>query len=286
MNGQARRLAELIRGRTPVIDPGSLVVFASGKGGVGKSQIVANLGIALAQQGLRVGLVDLDLSLANLDLVLGVRSERTLDQVVASRSGWRECLVPGPAGICLLPAGSGLARLAALPTAVRERLLEALLAFGREQDIVLGDASAGLSANVLGFLAASRPPVLVTQPDPTAQADAYGVMKALRALGARAKPYLIVNRARTSAEGSRAHQKLAGMAQRFLSLELGYLGSIPEDQAVSQGSRRGEPFLLRHPSCAAARALGPIAQALIESRRDGAAPPAADRRPVSRVGEP
>ncbi len=271
MNDQAKRLIELIRERTPVVEAGSLVVFASGKGGVGKSQIVANLGVALAQRGLRVGLVDLDLSLANLDLVLGLRSQRTLDQVVAARSGWRECLVPGPAGVTLLPAGSGLARLAALPTSARERLLEALRAFGREQDIVLGDASAGLSANVLGFLGASRPPILVTQPDPTAQADAYGVMKALRAVGTRTKPYLIVNRIRTASEGVRTYQKLAGMARRFLDLELGYLGSIPEDRFVLQSSRHRTPFVLRHPSCSAARAISPIADALIQLREIGEA---------------
>ncbi|MEQ8765116.1 MAG: P-loop NTPase [Planctomycetota bacterium] len=266
MNGQARKLAELIRDRAPLVQDGQLVVFASGKGGVGKSQLAANLGIELAQRGLRVGLVDLDLSLANLDLVLGVRPELTLDQVVTEETGWRECLVPGPGGVDLLPAGSGLARLASLPPDIRKRLLAALQAYGQERDIVLGDAPSGLSSNVLGFLAASRPPVLVTLPDPTAQADAYGVMKALRGLGSTSPISLIVNRVRTATEGVRVYEKLASMAERFLDAKIRYLGAVPEDRFVAEAGRAREPFRIKRPSSAAARALSYVADQLLVAR--------------------
>ncbi|WP_258359707.1 MinD/ParA family protein [Moorella sulfitireducens (nom. illeg.)] len=230
-----------------------VVAIASGKGGVGKTNIAVNLGLILARQGRRTLLFDADLGLANVDILMGLVPRYSLKEVAGGQCTIEEVVVHGPHDLLLVPGASGFQELAELAPGDRERLLQGLATLAGQVDIILVDSGAGISRAVFTFAAAAGEALVVATPEPTSITDAYGLIKGLQRLGV--KMHLLINRAASNLEGQEAAGRLQGACRRFLHLELPLLGIIPEDPRVGQAVRRQQPFSELYPRCPATLAL-------------------------------
>jgi len=229
--------------------PVPFVLVTGGKGGVGKTTVCANLGVQLATSGLRVLMVDLDLGLANLDLALGLETGATLEDALEQGIDLTDCVREGPAGVHVLPAGSGNERMGRLDAGRRAKLVEALAGLSLEYDLVVGDSAAGIGPDVLAFAAIADRVLLVTTPDLAALTDAYGVIKAMDQLGVRTgadipTPEVIVNQSRDIEEGQAIARKLRSISERFLCRSPRQAGWIPRSKVVAESLTRRAPFAL------------------------------------------
>lgn len=240
-----------------------VIAVTSGKGGVGKTNLAVNLGVALVQQGKRVALLDADLGLANVDLVLGIDPQYTLSDVVYGERALAEVIVQGPAGLQVVAGGSGVYELANLSQWRLERFLRALETLDASLDVLLLDTGAGIGRQVLSFALASRELVVVTTPEPPAMADAYSIIKLVAVRCPEARLWVVVNMVPSHREGEAVFQRLATVAQRFLGVRPEYLGSLPRDEAVVRAVQRQEPFVLAFPHAPASRAVAAIASRLL-----------------------
>lgn len=231
------------RTRAPV------VLVTGGKGGVGKSTLVANLGVTLARHGLRVLLADLDLSLANLHVLLGVAPRHSLVDFFAGRP-LAGCVAEGPAGVGLLPAGNGASELSRADGTRVDRLAEALAGLPG-YDLVLADSAAGIGPDVLGFAARADHVLLVTTPDPAALTDAFGLVKALDGEGSAARelatPELFLNEVGGADQADRLAARMRGVCERFLARSPRLAGWLPRSSAVRRAARDQRPFVLTAP---------------------------------------
>jgi flagellar biosynthesis protein FlhG len=238
------------------------VAVASGKGGVGKTNLAANLAVALARQGRRVCVLDADLGLANLDVLLGLAPTRSLLHVLRGECRLSEVVVDGPAGVRIVPAASGVEELTALGSTERLRLLEEIDTLGDSLDDLLIDTAAGISSNVLYFTAAAADVLVVITPEPTALTDAYALVKVLAARYGRQEFLVAVNMATGAADARAAFERLARVTERFLRVRLEYQGYVPHDDAVVRAVRRQLPVVLAAPQTPAALAITALAQQL------------------------
>jgi flagellar biosynthesis protein FlhG len=234
------------------------IAFTSGKGGVGKSNIAAAMAVLLSQCGKRVLLVDGDLGLANIDVLFGIKPRLTLQHVIRGGRGVEEALVEGPAGITLLPAGSGLQELAGLAQGQLDELLAAFRVLDERMDYILFDTPAGISLTVTAFLEPSDRVVLVTMPEPTALTDAYALIKVLARRGRRDRIGLLVNQA-DKAQARSIFRGLALVTEQFLDMSLEFLGHVPHDPQVGEAVRRQRPVALAYPDSPLVTALRAIA---------------------------
>jgi flagellar biosynthesis protein FlhG len=236
-----------------------VVAVASGKGGVGKTNVTANLAVALAQRGSRVWVLDADLGLANLDMIYGMRPARTLEEVLRGERRLADVVAEGPAGVRLVPAASGVAELTALTAGQQLRVLEEVDALEGELDVLLIDVAAGISSNVLYFAAAATETLIVTTPEPTAIADAYALVKVLATRWGRRTFPVLVNMASSAADAAAAFERLASVASQFLAVRLESLGWVPTDDAVPRAVRARTPVVLASPDAPASRAIAGVA---------------------------
>lgn len=299
---QAARLRQLIDRSTPspapVVDRSAatrpralrtvpVVAVASGKGGVGKSNLCVNLAIALARRNLRVTVLDADIGMANADVLCGLRPNARLDAVLDHRSRADSIAVQAPGGFRLVPGAVGVPRLMDLSPEQRSRLLRALADLESSSDLILVDTAAGASPDVTGFLRAADRAIVVTTPEPTAITDAYSLVKCTAYDGApgsvvrsrRARWFtLLVNQASNAAEGENVHARIAGVARRFLDLDVDSLGYLPLDPAVPAAVRAQTPFALHAPRSPAAMRLPGLADALLRDLGLGGVPQDCPRR--------
>ena len=248
------------------IDTCRSIAVTSGKGGVGKTQLSANMALLLARHGQRVLLVDADLGLASLDLALGVHPQADLLSVVRGQCEIGEILVEAAQGVQLLPACPGRYEMANLQSAERERLHAALRELATRFDTLIIDTGAGIGANSVGFAALANEILLVTTPDPTSLRDAYAMAKVLHRRAGVDAMQVVANQVASEAGGLEVYERLQSIARRFLSLELDYLGCVPRDESVSRAVANGEPYVVGAPRCKAARALESLVNKLIHRR--------------------
>ncbi|MCA9729823.1 MAG: MinD/ParA family protein [Candidatus Eisenbacteria bacterium] len=239
------------------------IAVTGGKGGVGKSVLVTNLAIACARRGLRVLLVDGDLSLANLDLLMGLIPKKNLADVVLGQASIEETVLSTPSGVRFLPAASGMEEMADLDDFRRERLLRELSRLESSCDLILVDTAPGIGAQTTHLAAAAETALIVTTPEPTAFSDAYATLKVLRRKGCRDLA-LVVNRAGSNGEGTRTARRIQAVARRFLEYLPDYLGTVPEDPTVPASAMRQEPLLSIFPHSPAAQAIESLAEILLE----------------------
>jgi len=244
-----------MRKRKPV----RTITIASGKGGVGKTNVVANLAIALRRMGKEVLILDADLGLSNVDILLHLAPRYNIQHVLRGERRLREVIVEGPCGIKVLPASSGVQELTHLDAFQRMRLLEEFEGYEDDVDVLLIDTSAGISENVAFFCIASQEIVVVTSPEPTALTDAYALIKVLFTRYQEKEFRVLVNSARSAADAMEVYRKLSVAADRFLNVSLDYLGYLPFDETVHDAVRAQKPFLEMHPGGAASRALNELA---------------------------
>lgn len=273
-----------------------VIAIASGKGGVGKTNISVNLAIALAQRGLRVTLLDADLGTANADLLCGVVPHARLDHVLApaglgiqdgARRSIRDIAMKCPGGFDLIPGSAGVARMADLSPGERRWLLSALVELAAHTDVLLIDAAAGIGPDVTSVLTAADLSLIVTTPEPTALADAYALIKCLASTdhcagGERSSLALVVNQARSPVEAFATHARLAQVCDRFLATAVPMLGFVAHDLRVGEAVRAQLPLLVRTPDATASHNVRELAGAAINMLGLGApcAPNAAASSPT------
>lgn len=261
MNAQAEGLyAEPLKQRLSA----PFVLITGGKGGVGKTTVAANLALALARGGRRVLLCDLDFGLANLHVAFGLDPQRTLEDFLAGRAALGDCLLETE-GIWLLPAGSGSADMARPDSARRSTLWRGLRELAGRFDVILADSAAGIGPDVLAFAAAADYTLLVTQPDPAAMADAYGLLKGLSQFAAERRlavptPELLINAAASPQAADAVARRLAQVSQRFLSRQPRLAGWLPRSQELVASGLQQRPLLALDTQSLAAQALLRLAE--------------------------
>lgn len=263
-----RALSEqLSDGAKGVIGAGSTArVFSvtSGKGGVGKTAVTTNVAVTLASQGKRVLIVDADLGLANVDVMLGLAPEYNLNHFFTGERSLEEVMVDGPAGIKVLPAGSGTQNLTRLDSTQKRLFLDAMDAMHDRFDVVIIDTEAGISENVTYFNAAAQDIIVVTAPEPTAITDAYALMKLLSTRYDEKQFKLVVNSVRDDNEGLEVYRKLTMVSSRYLDISLDYLGSIPYDKKMHEAISRQKVIVDLYPNSRSSLAFKKLTQNLLD----------------------
>ena len=237
----------------------SVIAITSGKGGVGKTNIAVNLAIKLASAGKNVVLLDADLGLANADVLCNIDLPANLSHVIARRKDLGEVMVKAPGGFSLIGGASGLARMADLTDADRQRLVTAMGELEERADVILIDTGAGISPNVLAFTRAADHVLVVTTPEPTAITDAYAVIKVVSRDNAERRVSLLVNQVRNPNEARIVHERISKVARQFLNISVFDAGFIPDDEQVSSAVRKRSPFVLSAPKCSASNAVAQLA---------------------------
>jgi len=215
-----------------------IIAITSGKGGVGKTNIVANLGFTLSRFGKRVLIFDADLGLGNLDVLLGLTPEYNLSHVIKGQKKLSEIVVPGPGRLKILPAASGIQEMTSLSPEERYLVFSQLEAYIRDFDIMLIDTAAGISANVLYFNINADEIIVVATPEPTSITDAYALMKVLSVKYGTDHFKMVVNAAANDSEADDVFRQISLVADRFLDVEIEYYGGIVLDENLKKGVRQ------------------------------------------------
>jgi flagellar biosynthesis protein FlhG len=236
-----------------------VIAVTSGKGGVGKTTVAVNLALALVAHGNRVLLFDADLGMANVHVYVGITPRVTLLDVAEGRAALGQALCEGPGGLQLLCGASGVTQLANLDPRRIAWLGRELQALSANYDVLVLDTGAGISAQVLAFLALADDILTVATPNLAATLDAYGIIKAAHEAGLSAAIHLLVNQAEAGTEAESVWQRIAGCAQRFLHFIPGYLGNLRRDPAIERSGLTRQPLLLSHPESENARRFAQLA---------------------------
>jgi len=233
-----------------------IIAVSSGKGGVGKTNIAINMALAYAQAGKKVIVMDADLGLANVNVVLGVIPRYNLYHLIRKQKTLSEILVDTSYGIQIIAGASGFSKIANLTEEERRDFIAELAALSNA-DVLIIDCAAGVSNNVISFIAAADDALIVTTPEPTAITDAYGIIKIIATeienldIGLK----LIVNRVKSVVEGKRVAERVINIAGQFLNLKVDYLGFVFDDPVVHTSVVRQKPFLVLEPKSKAAMCI-------------------------------
>lgn len=237
-----------------------VVSVTSGKGGVGKTNIVANVGLLMSQMGRKVVILDADLGLGNIDLLLGVSASFNLSHVIRGEKTLAEVALPLSDRLWILPAASGVAELAHLSEDQRHRLLSDLDELIDGMDILLVDTAAGISSNVIYFNQTAQDVVVVVTPEPTAITDAYALMKVLAVKHGIRRFHLVVNCAASLREAEEIFEQLAHVTRHFLDVTLTCLGHVLRDDGVKRAVRNRKLLVEASPDSRAARCCAALAR--------------------------
>jgi flagellar biosynthesis protein FlhG len=240
----------------------TVLAVTSGKGGVGKTNIAANLALCMAAAKKRVLLIDADISLGNLDLIMNIRSKYNISHVISGSKRIEDIVQVGPDGLQIICGASGLDRLADISEHEQRRLLDHLGRLQNQTDMIVIDTAAGISAAVIGFCMAADHVLVVTTPESTAMTDAYGIIKVLVKKQYQGPISVVVNMARNEAEGKRTYQRMADVTQRFLQADLYYAGVLLRDERLCAAIRCRKPVVLAFPKSQITASFGALAARL------------------------
>ena len=241
-----------------------VIAVSSGKGGVGKTNVVANVAVAAAREGRKVMVMDADLALGNVDILLGLTPQYTIEDVLSGQRRLEEVLVPGPEGIQLLPATSGGQSFTQLTHEQQLKLQTAFLELPRIPDLLLIDCAAGISPNVLYFSLVAHETIVLVSPDPTSLTDAYALIKILSTRYHLRTFRLLVNKVKNVQEGKEVFRKFSLVTDRFLSVSLDYMGCIPLDEYVTMAVAKQRAVCDLYPRAPASRAMNALVPSLYD----------------------
>lgn len=237
----------------------SVISVTSGKGGVGKTVLVANIAMVQARRGRKVMIIDADLGLANIDVVFGLTPKYNLNHFFCGEKSLEEIVVEGPYGIKILSAGSGVQAFTHLSAEQKLRFLESMDVFHGAFDLVLIDTEAGISENVTYFNVAAQEILVVTTGDPTAITDAYALMKLLSKQYHEKRFNLIANQVRDEDEALEIYKKLTMVSGRYLDISIDFLGWIPSEKKMREAISRQRVIADLYPKMRASRAFEGVA---------------------------
>lgn len=236
-----------------------VISVTSGKGGVGRTNITANLAYLIATQK-KTLVLDADVGLANIDIILGINPPYNLSHVLKGEKTLAEALVQGPGGMKILPSASGIPEMTDLSRGQKLTLIDEFNTLSDSVDLMMIDTGAGISSNVMYFNMAAKEIIVVTTPEPTAVTNAYALIKVLYQRHAKRRFRLIVNMAHDASEAKDIYARLSNATDHFLNLTIEYLGYIVLDEKVKEAVRQQKAVAELYPQCPAARCLARIAK--------------------------
>jgi flagellar biosynthesis protein FlhG len=239
--------------------PVKVMAIASGKGGVGKTTVSANLAIMLARQGKKVLLLDADLGLANVDVMLGLNARRNLSHVITGEAALEEVIIEGPAGIRIVPSASGKHNMLNMSAVEQAGLIRAFGELTQDVDVLLVDNAAGISDSVVTFARASHEVIVVVCDEPASLTDAYALIKVLHRHHGVDRFHILANMTGNAHEGRQLYEKLSRVTQRFLDVTLGFMGAVPYDDFLRKSVQRQQAVVEAFPRSRSALAFGKMA---------------------------
>lgn len=244
-----------------------IITVTSGKGGVGKSNFVVNLGMSLVKRGKKVLIFDADIGMGNDDVLMGIYPKNNVLDLINGKITIDEAIIEGPYGIKLLPGGSGLNNIEDIDEIKRRIFLnkiEELEGF----DYIFIDTGAGISRSVLAFIACCDEVILVTTPEPTSLTDGYSLIKAMNHFNIKNKASIVVNKVLEKEEGERTFLKFKSAVNKFLKVDVDFLGYIYEDKKLILSVRKQTPFIIEYPKCDASICIESISDSILNSNND------------------
>ena len=235
--------------------PVRVITVASGKGGVGKTNVTVNLAIALAGQGKKVTIMDADLGLANIDVMLGLHSDKNLSNVMNGECDLEEILIEGPAGIKIIPASSGVKDMAEMSPSQHAGLVSAFSELTHDIDVLLVDTAAGISDSVVSFARAAQEVLIVVCDEPASITDAYALIKLLSREQNIFKFHVLANMVSGPQQGREVYDKLSRVSERFLDVALDYIGHVPYDEHLQKAIKRQKSVVEVFPRSRSAQAF-------------------------------
>ena len=271
---QAQQLRNLIKSGTHTSRPlARVITVTSGKGGVGKSNTAINLAIWLKKLGQRVIILDADFGLANIEIMFGTVPKHNLCDVTYHGKTVKEVITCGPGDVGFISGGSGIASLSNLSREYLTYIIQNLAELDAIADVIIIDTGAGISDAVLEFLVASGEILLVTTPEPTSITDSYSLLKALnrhpRFSRENTMIKVVANRVNKAEDGAGLYRKLNSVVSRYLNLQIEYLGSVPQDQALADAVMQQTPVSLANPNAKSAKAYEEITARLMNLEISG-----------------
>jgi len=244
------------------------IAVTGGKGGVGKTNVAANLAVICADMGKRTLLLDADLGLANVDLILGLQPQHTLADVINGHCAIEDILLEGPGGVLVVPAASGHSQMAALQPRQHAGLVHLISELEQDVDVMVIDTAPGISDSVLTFCQAAQDTLLLVCDEPTALADAYALIKILVRERGVGRIHVIASRVRDAIDGHMLYVKLLRVCDRFLAdVALNYLGYVPQDDWLRLSVKRRQPVVKLYPRAPSTKALMDIARRAVQWQR-------------------
>lgn len=235
-----------------------IITVTSGKGGVGKSNFVVNLGITLQKMGKSVLVFDADVGMGNDDVLMGFLPRYNIYDIIYNNKDIEDVIIEGPYGIKLLPGGTGLNKIDEIEEEERGIFINKLGTL-KDFDFIIMDTGAGINKNVLAFIQCCDDLIVLTTPEPTALTDAYSLVKAVSHFKIKSSAKVVINRVIEYKEGRDTFRKFNNAAEKFLEINLEYLGNISEDIKLIQSVRKQKPFVINFPNCSAALDIEEIA---------------------------
>lgn len=246
-------------------NPVRVIAVTSGKGGVGKTNVSANLAVALAGMGKEVMLLDADLGLANIDVLLGLHPTYNLSHVLTGVRSLEEIIIPGPVpGLRIIPAASGIQTMAELGSMQHAGIVHAFSEIAQKLDVLLIDTAAGISDSVVSFTRAAQEIIMVVCDEPASITDAYALIKILSREHGRSRVHILANMAHSAHEGRELFSKVSRVTDRFLDVVLSYMGAVPYDDYLRKAVQKQQAIMQAYPRSKASLAFKGLAQKIID----------------------
>lgn len=239
--------------------PVKVVSVCSGKGGVGKTNIAANIAVALGRRGRNTYLLDADLSLANVDVLLGLQPRFNLSHVVAGEADLPSTILRGPNGISIVPASSGNFCMTDLPAAAQVGIIQAFSELTDQPDVLVVDTAAGISPGVARFVQAGQHPIVVVCDEPASLTDAYALIKVFRQNYGISRFNIVTNQSRKAGDGKRLFRNLSRVTDSYLDVVLSHAGDVPHDVYLIKAVQEQRAVVEAYPRSASGKALQNIA---------------------------
>ncbi len=247
---QAQSLRNLMANKK---NTGLKVISVTGaKGGVGKSSLALNFAISLSRNGKNVLVVDMDLGLANIDVMLGIKTRYDLLSVIRDRRDIREVIEEGQYGVKFVSGGSGMVELLKMNMRQLNFVLSNLLKLNDIVDILIFDTGAGINDNIIRLICASHETLLITTPEPTAIMDAYALVKVVSRQEIKPNIRLLLNKAENEKEARAASAGFISIAKKYTDIKIDELGYILRDESMVKAVKMQVPLLVSFPKCQAA----------------------------------
>lgn len=240
--------------------PVQVIAITSGKGGVGKTNLAVNIGIALSQMGRRVALLDADMGLANVDILLGIYPKFNLSHVLSGDKTLAEVIIDGPFGLKVIPGASGIQKMSELSSLEQATVIRAFSEIDQDLDVLIVDTAAGISASVVNFARACQEIIVVVCDEPTSLTDAYALIKLLNRDYNLCNFHVITNMVKTTQQGQALFQKLTKVTDHYLDVTLRFIGAVPYDEYLRKSVQKQLPVIEAFPGSQSAIAVKEIAK--------------------------